>query len=100
MRKKYYVTFGELNKVLVADSEYQACMKVFKYYFRNLQETEGWVEEDETVHNMPGSFIVSQRGFSAHEDDLVVEVDLIIRLLALSGGVLSDSDVRSNNDVF
>jgi len=93
-KRKYYVTFGQFNNMLMADNEYQACMIVFRNSFKNLDEHDGFVEEDEIVYNMPGSFIVSERGFKAHKNDLVIEIDLIIRLMALVNGNLTDKDIK------
>ena len=93
-KRKYYVTFGQFNNMLMADNEYQACMIVFRNSFKNLDEHDGFIEEDEIVYNMPGSFIVSERGFKAHKNDLVIEIDLIIRLMALVNGNLTDKDIK------
>jgi hypothetical protein len=105
MRKKYYVTFGKLNRVLMADNEYQACMRVLRQHFKDLDKNEedndeveenAWVSENECTTSIPSVFIVSQKGHEAHKDDLVVGVNLILTLLGLSSGVLTDEDINTS----
>lgn len=79
-RKKYYVTFGQFNHVILAESEYRACILTFRKYF----------DENTYRDTLPTTFIVSQQGFEAHNDDIVIEADLIINLLLVAGQEIND----------
>jgi len=54
---KYYVTCMELQKVMDAKSEVDACLQVC------------WKEGVATV-NVP--WVVSERGFEKHDDDVII----------------------------
>ena len=96
MRKKFYITFGRMKYTILANSSYQACIKAYERYIeRNFPknesgEYENTVYEDyyedgyeEPVAYLPGAFIVSKKGHEGHNDDEVVETELIIKLLLL-----------------
>ena len=79
-RKKYYVTFGPLTNILLAENEYRACILTFRKYF----------DEDTYRDTLPAVFIVSQRGFDAHNDDTIVDVGTITGLLLIAGQEVND----------
>jgi uncharacterized protein (DUF1501 family) len=83
---KYYISFGSFEVMLMAATEYQACIRVLQRY---LKEERGYID------SLPTTFIVSQKGFDTHKDDLVIESNIIIRLLALSSGVMSQEELES-----
>jgi hypothetical protein len=68
---KYYITFGEYKKVYQTSNLYQACMEVFRYYFK----------DDKHIDSIPKYFRLSQKGFEVHDDDEVVSTKLIIKLI-------------------
>jgi len=69
MRRKYYVSCGNKQILLMAASDMQACMLFFRY-----------IDND-----IPGGVVrVSERGFAEHEDDFVVITETVIRFIVLA----------------
>jgi len=66
---KYYVIFGDFQRVLHCGNPYQACIKTLQQYLDN---------NPESIHT---TFRVSQRGFNEHEDDLIIDLDTITKIL-------------------
>ena len=81
-RKKFYVTFGQFNNVLLAENEYRACILTIRKYF----------DENKYRDTLPTTFIVSQQGFDAHKNDTIVETSLIINLLVVAGQEVKDDN--------
>lgn len=68
---KYYITMGKNQMICLASNPYQACMKVFKRTIKN-------------VETLPKFFRISQVGFNKHDDDEIVPMEVIIKLMVLS----------------
>ncbi len=62
---------GKSQMICLASNPYQACMKVFK---RVIKDTE----------TLSKFFRVSQMGFDKHDDDEIVPMDVVIKLMVLS----------------
>jgi len=69
---KYYVTVDSCCSVVNASNPYQACMKTMRQKFNKYTEVIGSV------------FRVSQKGFDKHDDDEIIETELIIKLMILA----------------
>ena len=57
--------------ICLASNPYQACMKAFKRAIKDIEA-------------LPKFFRVSQIGFDKHDDDEIVPMDVVIKLMVLS----------------
>lgn len=71
---KYYVTFGTINCIIQTGNILAACVKAYKLYFNT----------KELPKSLPIFFRVSQRGFDKHDDDELISVAEIIKLITMS----------------
>lgn len=62
---------GKNQTICLASNPYQACMKAFKRVIKD-------------VEALPKFFRVSQIGFDKHDDDEIVLMNLIIKLMVLN----------------
>ena len=72
--RKFYVTFGNYQRVLHASNTIHACILVYK----SMAGGEFWVD------NIHTSFRVSERGFDVHDDDEVYDANEIIKILMVA----------------
>ena len=70
---KYYVTVDLYKELVIASTPYQACMHVVQ---NKIAKTNCGIEDD--------FCIVSQRGFEVHDDDILIESDIIWGLVQLN----------------
>jgi len=70
---KYYVTVDSYREVTLASTPHQACIKVSQC---KLVKTKCGIENDFCR--------VSQRGFEVHDDDILIESDIIWGLVQLN----------------
>ena len=80
---KYYVTVDSYQEVILASTSYQACLKVVQ---NKLADTKCGISDDFCR--------VSQRGFDVHDDDELIESDIIWGLVQLNLQYLSENDKK------
>ena len=73
---KYYITFGDQERIYNASNPFQACMFMLKDFLIKTSHT--------YMDAMPVSFRVSQIGFSIHDEDEVISSEFIVKLQLLS----------------
>lgn len=88
-RRKFYVTFGPYNNILLAENEFRACILTFRKYF----------SEDNYRDILPGYFTVSEKGIAEDDEDFIydessnrIETSLIINLLMTAGQEVKDDN--------
>lgn len=69
---KYYVTIDSHQGTYHAGNPYQACMKALRQKFDKYTDVVG------------NAFRVSQKGFETHNDDEIIETELILKLMMLA----------------
>ena len=69
---KYYVTFGERQIVTNAGNPYQACIITLKSKLDTYTDT------------LFTQFRVSKRGFDEHENDEIITLEEIVKIMELS----------------
>jgi hypothetical protein len=75
---KWYVKFGNMNKLVSTGNQYAACVQTFKSFMKNMDA------ENEDGRNLPTFFSVSQKGFDKHDDDEIIETYIIAKVLEMS----------------
>ena len=69
---KYYITFGDFQYLTQAGNPYQACIKTLQ---RRL---------DRYVDSVNLNFRVSKVGFEEHEEDEIILLEEVVKILELS----------------
>lgn len=69
---KYYVKLGKFTGLRNAGNPYQACIMVLKQF---LQQTD--------IQKVPLFFSISERGFCSHDDDIIVQLHEIVKILQI-----------------
>ena len=75
---KYYITFGDTERIYDVSNPYQGCMRMLRYVLTNDKYT------DKYTDILPLAFRVSQIGFTLHNEDEVVPTENIVRLQLLN----------------
>lgn len=89
---KYYVSCGKRWALVMAGNPNHACILAFQRMFGKRHPVLlGGDEEDYAISN---TFRVSERGFEEHDDDIIVETDLIIKLQLLSNNFVAGVNVE------
>lgn len=79
--RKFYVRWGKMQTILMASTDIQAAMLAFQRFAPRLQEAE---ENDPFGIVIGTCFVISERGFEPHDDDILYPSGAIIKLQQLA----------------